>query len=171
MKAFRRCQHTTALLCASWPLSYGNLLILCRRMDYSIRCAWAHGTSALRTHLINMTPLQTGLTWPSFKKLRAQWKGKVATLICCSLQATWSSSAGSWLACVQVSGSWYEQYAHAFKHQLFCFAHFRLPCLVLCAGIWNMAASACHSMHEKRHKVGASGGAAGSGIGGPQLLP
>lgn len=48
-----------------------------RRMDFSIKCAYAHGTSALRTHLINMSPKQTHLTWPAFTKLREKWKGKV----------------------------------------------------------------------------------------------
>ncbi|KAL4442940.1 hypothetical protein ABPG77_008431 [Micractinium sp. CCAP 211/92] len=48
-----------------------------RRMDFSLRCAYAHGTSALRTHLINMTPKQTQLTWPAFARLRKKWAGKV----------------------------------------------------------------------------------------------
>lgn len=48
-----------------------------KRMDFSIRCAYAHGTSALRTHLINMTPKQTDLTWPAFSKLREKWRGKL----------------------------------------------------------------------------------------------
>lgn len=46
-------------------------------MDFSIKCAYAHGTSALRTHLINMTPRQTELTWPVFAALRKRWAGKV----------------------------------------------------------------------------------------------
>ncbi|PSC72883.1 Cytosine deaminase [Micractinium conductrix] len=48
-----------------------------RRMDFSLRCAYAHGTSALRTHLINMTPKQTRLTWPVFKRLKQKWAGRV----------------------------------------------------------------------------------------------
>lgn len=46
-------------------------------MDFSLRCAYAHGTSALRTHLINMTPEQTALTWPVYDALRAKWAGRV----------------------------------------------------------------------------------------------
>jgi len=42
-----------------------------------VQCAYAHGTSALRTHLINMTPQQRSLTWPAFSRLRAKWRGKV----------------------------------------------------------------------------------------------
>jgi cytosine deaminase len=48
-----------------------------RRMDFALRCAYAHGTSALRTHLINMTPKQAALTWPAFAALRARWAGRV----------------------------------------------------------------------------------------------
>jgi cytosine deaminase len=47
------------------------------RMEFSIRCAYAHGTSALRTHLINMTDKHIELTWPAFSKLREKWKGRV----------------------------------------------------------------------------------------------
>jgi len=48
-------------------------------MDFSLRCAYAHGTSALRTHLINMSPKQTQLTWPAFSRLRKKWAGKVGS--------------------------------------------------------------------------------------------
>lgn len=57
----------------------------CRRMDFSVACAYAHGTKALRTHLINMTPRQRSLTWPAFSRLRKKWAGKVSN----------GSSAGS----------------------------------------------------------------------------
>ncbi len=49
-----------------------------RRMDFSLRSAYAHGTKALRTHLINMTPAQRALTWPAFSRLRCKWAGKVS---------------------------------------------------------------------------------------------
>ena len=48
-----------------------------RRMEFSLRCAHAHGTSALRTHLINMTPRQVELTWPAFDRVRRAWRGRV----------------------------------------------------------------------------------------------
>jgi len=48
-----------------------------RRMDFSLRCAYAHGTSALRTHLINITDKQLALTWPVFSALRRRWAGRV----------------------------------------------------------------------------------------------
>ena len=48
-----------------------------QRMDFSLKCAYAHGTSALRTHLINMTAKHIELTWPAFSKIRDRWKGRV----------------------------------------------------------------------------------------------
>ena len=32
-------------------------------MAFSLRCAYAHGTAAVRTHLINMTPRQAPEGW------------------------------------------------------------------------------------------------------------
>lgn len=46
-------------------------------MEFGLASAHAHGTAALRTHLINMTPAQTALTWPVFSRLRAEWRGRV----------------------------------------------------------------------------------------------
>lgn len=48
-----------------------------QRMEFSLKCAYAHGTSALRTHLINMTAKHIELTWPAFSKIRDRWKGRV----------------------------------------------------------------------------------------------
>lgn len=36
-----------------------------------------HMCRALRTHLINMSPVQTELSWPAFVALRKKWAGKV----------------------------------------------------------------------------------------------
>lgn len=57
-------------------------------MDFSVRCAYAHGTSALRTHLINMVPKQLDLTWPAFAQLRDKWRGKVRTRTSAVMQHT-----------------------------------------------------------------------------------
>ena len=57
-------------------------------MEFSIRCAYAHGTSALRTHLINMAPKQIELTWPAFSALRKKWAGKVC-LQACVVRCIW----------------------------------------------------------------------------------
>lgn len=47
-----------------------------RRMDFGLRCSWAHGTRAIRTHLDSMAP-QGAITWPVFEQLRKEWAGRV----------------------------------------------------------------------------------------------
>jgi cytosine/creatinine deaminase len=48
-----------------------------KRMDFALRCAFAHGTGALRTH-IDSYPKQTPISWGVFAEMREQWKGRVA---------------------------------------------------------------------------------------------
>jgi cytosine/creatinine deaminase len=48
-----------------------------RRMDFALRCAMAHGTGAIRTHLDSIGP-QTAITWPVFAEMRAAWKDRIA---------------------------------------------------------------------------------------------
>jgi cytosine deaminase len=47
-----------------------------RRMDFSLRCAYAHGTSLLRTH-IDSAPPQHKISWPVFAEMRERWRGRV----------------------------------------------------------------------------------------------
>jgi cytosine/creatinine deaminase len=54
---------------------------LARRMDFGLRCALAHGTGAIRTHLDSIDK-QTAITWPVFAEMRQNWQGIIA------LQAT-----------------------------------------------------------------------------------
>ncbi|EEH57360.1 cytosine deaminase/metal dependent hydrolase [Micromonas pusilla CCMP1545] len=46
------------------------------RMEFSLKCAYAHGTSAIRTHLMS-NATQGALVWPVFKELREKWKGRI----------------------------------------------------------------------------------------------
>ncbi|SMC40458.1 cytosine deaminase [Rhizobium sp. RU36D] len=46
------------------------------RMDFSLRCAYAHGTSLLRTHLDSLAP-QHRISFEVFSEMRDAWKGKV----------------------------------------------------------------------------------------------
>ncbi|MEM8740378.1 MAG: cytosine deaminase, partial [Pseudomonadota bacterium] len=46
------------------------------RMRFSLRCAWAHGTRAIRTHLDSMGG-QYLRSWPVFDRLRAEWAGRI----------------------------------------------------------------------------------------------
>ena len=48
-----------------------------KRMDFALRCAFAHGTGALRTH-IDSYPKQTGISWGVFADMCEQWKGRIA---------------------------------------------------------------------------------------------
>jgi len=48
-----------------------------KRMDFALRCAFAHGTGALRTH-IDSYPRQTPISWPLFSEMREHWKGRIA---------------------------------------------------------------------------------------------
>lgn len=47
-----------------------------RRMDFSLRCAFAHGTAALRTHIDSASP-QGEISWPVFEQVRRKWKGLI----------------------------------------------------------------------------------------------
>lgn len=46
------------------------------RMEFSLRCAYAHGTSLLRTHLDSLAP-QHRISFEVFSEVRDAWKGKV----------------------------------------------------------------------------------------------
>jgi cytosine deaminase len=48
-----------------------------KRMDFALRCAFAHGTGALRTH-VDSYPRQTPISWPLFAEMREHWKGRIA---------------------------------------------------------------------------------------------
>lgn len=46
------------------------------RMDFSLRCAFAHGTVAIRTHLDSIPP-QPAISWPVFSDRREKWAGRI----------------------------------------------------------------------------------------------
>jgi cytosine deaminase len=47
------------------------------RFEFGLRCAYAHGTVAIRTHIDSLAPLYK-TSWPIFADLRAQWAGRIA---------------------------------------------------------------------------------------------
>ena len=57
---------------ANW--SYDDVA---KRMDFALRCAFAHGTGALRTH-IDSYPKQIPISWPLFAEMHEEWKGRIA---------------------------------------------------------------------------------------------
>jgi cytosine deaminase len=48
-----------------------------RRMDFSLRSAYVHGTAALRTHIDSIPP-QEEISWPVFAEMREEWAGRIA---------------------------------------------------------------------------------------------
>ncbi|TIN03476.1 MAG: cytosine deaminase [Mesorhizobium sp.] len=57
---------------------------LARRMDFSLRCAYAHGTRALRTHIDSVAP-QEEISWPVFETMREEWRGRIELQGACLL--------------------------------------------------------------------------------------
>jgi len=55
---------------------------VCRRMDFALRAAFAHGTRAIRTHL-DAIPPQDGISFPVFAELRAEWAGRIDLQAAC----------------------------------------------------------------------------------------
>jgi len=47
------------------------------RAEFALRCAYAHGTVAIRTHLDSLGA-QCDITWPVFRELRDAWAGRIA---------------------------------------------------------------------------------------------
>ena len=69
------------------------------RMEFSLSCAFAHGTSAIRTHIDSLTP-QDAISWPVFAAKRHEWRGRIelqaASLIGCdSHESVKSGYAGT----------------------------------------------------------------------------
>lgn len=46
------------------------------RMDFALRCAYAHGTAVVRTHLDSLGK-QAAISWPVFAEMRDAWRGRV----------------------------------------------------------------------------------------------
>jgi cytosine deaminase len=46
------------------------------RMEFSLRCAYAYGTAAVRTHIDSVGP-QTRISWPVFAAARERWRGRI----------------------------------------------------------------------------------------------
>ncbi len=55
-----------------------------RRMDFSLRSAYAHGTKALRTHIDSVAP-QEEISWPVFEMMREKWRGRIELQGACLL--------------------------------------------------------------------------------------
>jgi cytosine/creatinine deaminase len=47
-----------------------------RRFDFALRCAFAHGTAAIRTHL-DSAPPQHEISWTLFEQMRERWADRI----------------------------------------------------------------------------------------------
>src|SRR5690606_5119138 len=59
-----------------------NAADVSRRMDFSLRSAYANGTKALRTHLDSVAP-QEEISWPVFEEIRERWRGRIELQASC----------------------------------------------------------------------------------------
>jgi cytosine deaminase len=62
-----------------------------QRMEFGLRCAYAHGTMAVRTH-VDSNGAQGDISWPVIARLRESWRGRIA------LQAVGMVSIESYLS-------------------------------------------------------------------------
>jgi cytosine/creatinine deaminase len=65
-----------------------------RRADFSLRAAYAHGTSLIRTHL-DSAPPQDDISWPVFADLRAEWAGRIDLQAACLIGCEGFSTEGA----------------------------------------------------------------------------
>ena len=64
------------------------------RADFSLRCAYAHGTAAIRTHL-DSSPPQDAISWPVFAELRGKWAGRIDLQAVCLIGCEGFSTDGA----------------------------------------------------------------------------
>jgi cytosine/creatinine deaminase len=64
------------------------------RMDFSLRCAFAHGTRAIRTHL-DAIPPQDDISFGVFRQMRAEWAGRIDLQAVCLIGAGDFSTDGA----------------------------------------------------------------------------
>ena len=57
--------------------TYWTVEDVCRRIRFCLKCAYNHGTSAVRTHLISVQRQQRLIAWEAFRLMREEWRGRV----------------------------------------------------------------------------------------------
>lgn len=67
-----------------------------KRMEFSLRCAYAHGTRAIRTHLDSMNG-QYLTSWPVFAEMRQEWAGRIDLQGVCLIGCDGYSADGEFL--------------------------------------------------------------------------
>lgn len=71
------------------------------RMEFALRCAYAHGTSAIRTHL-DAIPPQDAISFPVFAAKRAEWAGRITLQAVCLIGADDFSVGGPFRATADI---------------------------------------------------------------------
>lgn len=71
------------------------------RMDFALRCAWAHGTRAIRTHL-DAIPPQDAISFAVFREMRAAWAGRIALQAACLIGAEGFSTDGDFVRTARI---------------------------------------------------------------------
>jgi cytosine deaminase len=66
------------------------------RMTFALKCAWAHGTRAIRTHLDSIPP-QDGISFPVFREVRAEWAGRIDLQASCLIGCDMADMAGAFV--------------------------------------------------------------------------
>lgn len=68
--------HLGARLACSSDRPNWTVADLRRRMDFGLRCAYAHGVTAIRTH-IDTYPDNAERSWQALREIRTEWRGRV----------------------------------------------------------------------------------------------
>ncbi|MBC7739757.1 MAG: cytosine deaminase, partial [Candidatus Saccharibacteria bacterium] len=75
------------------------------RMNFALQCAYAHGTSAIRTHLDSIPP-QDAISWGVFDQVRDAWSGKIALQAACLVGCESVSKDGPFAETARLVGSY-----------------------------------------------------------------
>lgn len=71
------------------------------RMEFSLRCAYAHGTRAIRTHLDSLAP-QDAISFPVFAEMRDRWAGRIEVQGACLVAADSISADGAFARTAEI---------------------------------------------------------------------
>jgi cytosine deaminase len=70
-------RHATAVATVAADRSHWSEADIAARFEFGLRCAYAHGTSAIRTHLDSYDYGLAETSWAVFRALRKSWRGRI----------------------------------------------------------------------------------------------
>ena len=74
------------------------------RMEFALRSAYAHGTSAIRTHLDSIPP-QDAISWGVFDQVRADWSDRITLQAACLVGCEDVSRDGAFAQTARIVGA------------------------------------------------------------------